>query len=253
MSNIRVLATDLEFPEGPVVMPDGSVVLVEIRGQRLTRVYPDGRKEIVAKIPGGPNGAALGPDGKMYICNNGGFSWIPTRNMIMPGPQPDDYLGGSIQRVDLQTGKVETVVTKCGAHDLRGPNDLVFDKQGGLWFSDLGKRRAREMDVGGMYYLKPGMSELVEIVHGILPANGIGLSPDENTVYIAETPTGRLWAYELSAPGTLKPRDVIYRGERGKPICGLGGYQMFDSLAVEAGGNVCVATLVSGCISVIAP
>jgi len=232
MSSVRVLATDLEFPEGPVVMPDGSVVLVEIRGQRLTRVYPDGRKEIVAKIPGGPNGAALGPDGKIYVCNNGGFSWIPAGKMIMPGPQPDDYLGGAIQRVDLQSGKVETVVTKCGAHDLRGPNDLVFDKHGGLWFSDLGKRRAREMDVGGMYYLKPGMSEIVEIVHGVLPANGIGLSPDENT---------------------LKPRDPIYRGERGQPICGLGGYQMFDSLAVEANGNVCVATLVSGCISVIAP
>ena len=65
MSNVRVLATDLEFPEGPVVMPDGSVVLVEIRGQRLTRVWPDGRKEVVAEIPGGPNGAAIGPDGKM--------------------------------------------------------------------------------------------------------------------------------------------------------------------------------------------
>ena len=78
MANIRVIATDLEFPEGPVVMPDGSVVLVEIRGQRLTRVWPDGRKEVVAEIPGGPNGAALGPDGKMYVCNNGGFSWIPT-------------------------------------------------------------------------------------------------------------------------------------------------------------------------------
>ena len=57
MADIRVLATDLEFPEGPVVMPDGSVVLVEIRGKRLTRVYPDGRKEVVAQIPGGPNGA----------------------------------------------------------------------------------------------------------------------------------------------------------------------------------------------------
>ena len=105
MSNIRVLATGLEFPEGPVVMPDGSVVLVEIRGRRLTRVWPDGRKEVVAEIPGGPNGAALGPDGKIYVCNNGGFSWIPTRNMLMPGPQPDDYLGGSIQRVDLRPAR----------------------------------------------------------------------------------------------------------------------------------------------------
>src|SRR5438552_14377575 len=78
MANIRVLATDLEFPEGPVAMPDGSVVLVEIRGRRLTRISPDGRKDVVAQIPGGPNGAALGPDGKMYVCNNGGFTWIPT-------------------------------------------------------------------------------------------------------------------------------------------------------------------------------
>jgi gluconolactonase len=253
MPNVRVLATDLEFPEGPVAMPDGSVVLVEIRGRRLTRVWPDGRKEVIAEIPGGPNGAALGPDGKIYVCNNGGFSWIPTRNTIMPGPQPDDYLGGSIQRVDLATGKVETLFDKCGEHKLRGPNDLVFDRQGGLWFTDLGKRRAREMDVGAFYYMKPGATEVVEGSFGMLPANGIGLSPDENTVYVAETPTARLWAFDLSAPGEVKPRDVIYRGERGKPIAGLGGYQMFDSLAVEAGGNVCVATLISGCISVIAP
>ena len=90
MAELRVLATGLEFPEGPVAMPDGSVVLVEIRGRRLTRVYRDGRKEVVAQIPGGPNGAALGPDGKMYICNNGGFSWIPAGKMIMPGAQPED-------------------------------------------------------------------------------------------------------------------------------------------------------------------
>ena len=254
MSSVRVLATDLEFPEGPVVLPDGSVVLVEIRGRRLTRVWPDGRKEVVAQIPGGPNGAALGPDGKCYICNNGGFSWIPSRGTMMPGPPSSaEYIGGSIQRIDLANGKVETLFDKCGEHPLKGPNDLVFDRQGGLWFTDLGKRRARDLDVGAVYYMKPGAAEVTEQVFGMLPANGIGLSPDENTVYVAETPTARLWAFDLSAPGEVKPRDVIYRGERGKPIAGLGGYQMFDSLAVEASGNVCVATLISGCISVIAP
>ena len=252
--DIRVLATDLAFPEGPVVLPDGSVVLVEIRAQQLTRVWPDGRKEVVAKIPGGPNGAAMGPDGKVYICNNGGFGWHKSRDILMPGaPEPHEYIGGSLQRVDLQSGRVETLFDKCGEHCLNGPNDLVFDRQGGLWFSDLGKRRARDMDVGAAYYMKPGASEISEQVFGVLPANGIGLSPDENTMYIAETPTGRLWAYDLSAPGEVKPADVIYRGERGRPIAGLGGYQMFDSMAVEASGNICVATLVSGCISVIAP
>ena len=256
MSNpaIRVLATDLAFPEGPVVLPDGSVVLVEIRAQQLTRVWPDGRKEVVAKIPGGPNGAAMGPDGKIYLCNNGGFGWHPSRGTLMPGaPEPHEYIGGSLQRVDLHSGRVETLFDTCGEHRLRGPNDLVFDREGGLWFSDLGKRRARDMDVGGAYYAKPGTTGISEQVHGVLPANGIGLSPDEKTMYIAETPTARLWAYDLSAPGEVKPADVIYRGERGRPIAGLGGYQMFDSLAVEASGNICVATLVSGCISVIAP
>ncbi len=255
MSELRVLATGLEFPEGPIVLPDGSVVLVEIRAQRLTRVWPDGRKETVAQIPGGPNGAAMGPDGKCYICNNGGFGWIPTRSgMLMPGaPKPSEYLGGSIQRVDLVSGKIETLATHSGEHPLKGPNDLVFDKQGGLWFSDLGKRRARDMDFGAVYYLKPGGGDVVEAAFGMLPANGIGLSPDEKTLYVAETPTARLWAYDLVAPGEVKPRDTIYRGETGKPIAGLGGYQMFDSLAVEASGNVCVATLISGCISVIAP
>jgi RimJ/RimL family protein N-acetyltransferase len=159
MPDVRVLATGLEFPEGPVVMPDGSVVLVEIRGQRLTRVWPDGAKEVVAQIPGGPNGAAIGPDGKCYICNNGGFSWIASRGTMMPGaPGPHEYLGGSIQRVDLSTGKVETLFDKCGEHPLKGPNDLVFDRHGGLWFTDLGKRRARDMDVGAFYYIKPGMN-----------------------------------------------------------------------------------------------
>src|SRR5258707_6770508 len=155
MSDVRVLATDLEFPEGPVVMPDGSVVLVEIRGRRLTRVWPDGRKEVVAEIPGGPNGAALGPDGKMYVCNNGGFSWVPGRGFLMPGPpSPAEYIGGSIQRVDMSTGKVETVVDKCGEHPLKGPNDLVFDRHGGAWFPRPGKRPAPGMGLGRNFYIQ---------------------------------------------------------------------------------------------------
>jgi gluconolactonase len=255
MSNLRVLTSGLEFPEGPVVMPDGSVILVELRGQRLTRVFPDGRKEVVAKIPGGPNGAALGPNGKIYVCNNGGLSWAPSRGgMIKPGvPSASEYVGGSIQLVDIQSGKVETLFDKVGDHPLNGPNDLVFDKQGGLWFTDLGKRRARDMDVGAFYYMKPGASAVVEGHFGMLPANGIGLSPDEKTVYVAETPTARLWAFNVGEPGEIRPIEEFYRGERGKPIAGLGGYQMFDSIAVEASGNICVATLISGSISVIAP
>src|SRR5437879_13505382 len=113
MPDVRVLATDLQFPEGPVAMLDGSVLLVEIRGQRLTRVWPDGRKEVVAEIPGGPNGAAIGPDGKCYICNNGGFGWIPSRGTLMPGPPtPCGYTRGSVRRVRGAAGTVQDLVCK---------------------------------------------------------------------------------------------------------------------------------------------
>ena len=186
MANVRVIATDLEFPEGPVVMPDGSVVLVEIRGRRLTRVWPDGRKRWSRKSPAAPMARRSAPTAKSYVCNNGGFSWIPTRNTLMPGPpSAAEYIGGSVQRVDLQSGKIQTVVDKCGEHLLKGPNDLVFDKHGGLWFTDLGKRRARDMDLGGFYYVKPGMKEIVEGAFGMLPANGIGIPPNWNTAAIS--------------------------------------------------------------------
>ena len=63
MTGMREIADGLRFPEGPVAMPDGSVIVVEIAAARLTRVLPDGRKLTIARMTGGPNGAAIGPDG----------------------------------------------------------------------------------------------------------------------------------------------------------------------------------------------
>ena len=68
MSELRVVATGLCFPEGPVAMADGSVVLGEIERQTLSRVLPDGRVQVIARTGGGPNGVALGPDGAFYVC-----------------------------------------------------------------------------------------------------------------------------------------------------------------------------------------
>src|SRR3954452_23176889 len=88
MSEIRVIATGLRFPEGPVAMKDGSIVLVEIERQTLTRVHPDGRTEIVATTGGGPNGLAIGPDGAFYVCNNGGLPGAVGDDPAAPGRCP---------------------------------------------------------------------------------------------------------------------------------------------------------------------
>src|SRR3954463_2140647 len=99
MPDITVITTGLRFPEGPVAMPDGSVILVEMLGKRLTRVQPDGSKETIAEIAGGPNGAAIGPDGALYLCNNGGcFTPLEFSDMLFPGPfDPGQYIGGGGQ------------------------------------------------------------------------------------------------------------------------------------------------------------
>jgi gluconolactonase len=98
----------LRFPEGPIAMPDGSVIVVEMFGERLTLVHPDGTKDTVAEIEGGPNGAAIGPDGAVYLCNNGrAFQPVDLDGMLLPGPfDPAAYIGGRVQRVDLHAGTV---------------------------------------------------------------------------------------------------------------------------------------------------
>ena len=247
------IAAGLRFPEGPVAMPDGSLILVEIHRQTLSRVTPDGRIRVIAVLGGGPNGAAMGPGGKIYVANNGGFSWIERPGKLFPAGQATDYVGGSIQVVDPDTGKFETLYRACDGRRLRGPNDLVFDSAGGFWFTDFGKTREREIDRGAVYYAKADGSLIKEAIFPLEQPNGIGLSPDEKTLYVAETPTARCRAFRLSAPGEIDSAKGPYRGEKGALVVGLGGYQLFDSLAVDADGHICVATVVTGAVSDIWP
>lgn len=247
---MTVVAEGLRFPEGPVVLPDGTVLLVEIARQTLSRVTPDGRVEVVAETGGGPNGAAFGPDGRVWICNNGGFAWTQRNGRDIPGAQPDDYAGGSIQAVDLTTGEVETVFSHCGEFALRGPNDLVFDDAGGFWFTDPGKARARDRDVGGLYYAKADGSSITQMSWGLDTPNGVGLSPDGSMLYVAMTTTGRVYQWKLAGPGRF---DSPHANDRGTMLMADPGENAFDSLAVDGEGHICVATIRNGGITDVAP
>jgi gluconolactonase len=252
MSEQRVVTTGLCFPEGPIAMRDGSIVLVEIERQTLSRVLPDGRVEVIARTGGGPNGAALGPDGAFYVCNNGGFAWRLEENLFRPAMVSSDYVSGSIQRIDPRTGAVNVLYDRCGTNKLNGPNDLVFDTNGGFYFTDLGKTRARDRDNGVIYYALADGSKIIEVAAPALTPNGIGLSPDGRVLYVAETEPARLWAFDISEPGVVRKQGWP-SPHGGRLVAGLPGFQRFDSLAVDATGNVCIATLINGCISVIAP
>ncbi len=249
---MEFMATGLGFPEGPIAMPDGSVLLVEIQRERLSRVHANKSVEVVAQIGGGPNGAAIGPDGRAYVCNNGGFHWVRRSDGWWPHGQSDDYETGRIEVVDLKTGKVERLYERCEGNKLNGPNDIVFDDSGGFYFTDLGKRRERDMDRGYVFWARADGTEIREVVSAMHTPNGIGLSPNGKTLYVAETDTGRLWAFDVIAPGELRKRE----GELpygGRLVTGLGGYRRFDSLAVTESGNICVGGVDNGCIVEISP
>ena len=160
--------------------------------------------------------------------------------------------GGSIQRVDLKTGEVTVVYSECDGRALRGPNDIVFDRDGGFWFSDLGKSNAEWMHHGHLLYAKPDGSMIRRVREGMVTPNGVGLSPDGRTVYVAETMTSRVWAFDIAGPGEITAADSG-RFTPGRVLGPLPGYQLLDSLAVEAGGKVCVATLVNGGVTAFDP
>lgn len=241
------LASGLQFPEGPVWIEDNSVLLVEMARQTITRISSDGKKSIVAETPGGPNGLAMGPNGSLYVCNNGGMVRFRGGNPIgFERFHIKDKPRGRIE-ILLPSGRLETMYDSCDGEPLISPNDLVFDEDGGFWFTDFGLSLPDVIRRGAIYYAAANGSRIQKVVSSLVTANGIGLSPDGETVHISETYIGRLSSFPASSredttqEPNLTPLGVL-------PVLGN-----FDSLAVLANGDVCSGTVVHGGISVFRP
>jgi len=248
---IRELASGLKFPEGPVAMADGSVILVEMAAGRIARVKPDGTTQTIATPGGGPNGLAIGPDGALYVCNNGeNFEFHDFGGMTVPGHTPPAHKGGRIERVNISTGKVETLYSECDGERLIAPNDIVFDDTGGFWFTDYGSATISQRLMGALYYARADGSKIVRVLRELITPNGVGLSPDGAHAYYAETVTARLWDLPLSSPGvSAMPPGLTPANFAGN----FPGLAYFDSLGVQEDGGVCVATIFAGGISTFWP
>ena len=242
----KVFAEHLDFPEGPVALEDGSVLVVELKSQQLKRLYSNGEQKVIATVQGAPNGAALGPNNTIYIANNGGMSWEEHEGLIAPGPQPDSFIGGRIQTISAD-GQVKDLYTHYEDGPILAPNDLIMDGQGGFYFTDHGQRREHDMDLGALSYGRLDGSLVKRLVSPLFTPNGVGLSPDGNRVYISETITGRIWWWEIKSTGEL------HLDQGAQLLIGLGDFTFLDSLAVDAEGNVSVATMPKGGITTISP
>ncbi|MDO7842150.1 SMP-30/gluconolactonase/LRE family protein [Sphingomonas immobilis] len=236
----ETVANGLDFPEGPVVLGDGSILVVEIFGGTLARITADGAVSRPVRLGGGPNGAATGPDGAIYVCNNGGMAARKLGGEVVPaGDLAPDYSGGRIERVDLASGTATILYDACEGVPLYSPNDIVFDRHGGFWFTDHGKKLSGERTPSGIFYAQPGGGQIRCLVRGPQSFNGIGLSPDEATLYVADTFSGRLLRFDVSAPGILASAEPTL-------VVALGEGRMVDSLAVGADGAVHVGALMPG-------
>ena len=238
---IREVATGLGFPEGPCMLPDGDLAVTDVRLGQVWRVAPDGATSVLATVGGGANGSALGADGSLLVVNNGGLPWSERGGIGIPvdehGSTRVPGARGWVDRIDLATGGVTRLIDDCDGEPFLAPNDIVVGSDGGFWFTDLGRMDPRTYDRGAVYHSTADGSTVRRVAQGILGANGVGLSPDESTLYVAETSTGRLLAWTITGPGEVEspqPRVVAATPDH------------FDSLAVEEDGTVVVAAINHG-------
>lgn len=235
-SDVRVIATGLKFPEGPIALDDGSLLVAEIEGGSVALVAPDGSIRRY-HCGGGPNGEAMGPDGAIYVCNDGGLVFRTIEGGARePYGAVEGYTGGSIQRIDPGSGHVETLFTESGGARLGVLNDIVFDKEGGAYVVDTTGDR--------IHYMDPASGEIAVAATGVSHPNGAALSADGKTLYVSETYAARLVAFEVIGPGELGPHKVLFKSN--------GGHR-FDGMAVDGAGHLCVANLEASEICVFEP
>lgn len=261
MTDIRCMAEGLAFPESPIWCPGGSILLSEMAAGRISRVRPDGRVELVADVGGGPNGVGLLPDGRLIVCQNGGSTfgsgWWPYDfdgcvQLFRPVGAADNPMTPQLQRVELD-GSVHTLAVEFEARGgstmpLVRPSDLCVDAEGGFYVTDGGTTHGRRRAMTGLLYGTPD-GHLEEIVYPLEMPNGVGLAPEGDRVYVAETRTRRVWEFTLSGPGCVVGGRGLATVPSGGPL-NIGGA---DGLCVARDGTIVVATLGTGGVTAFSP
>lgn len=224
---IETLAAGLGHPEGPDILPDGRIVMVETYTSKLIVWSPARGIRDYADCGGGPNACMLGSDGAVYITQNGGTvgAW---RAEVMGRP--------SIQKA-WPDGRVEEVVAEVDGVTLQAPNDLTFGPDGRLYFTDPADYLPNDRKPGRIFVLNPdGSGELLEEIPEAYP-NGIVAEPDGSIVWVESYDRG------------------VYRKRPGKPseqISQLAQGHIPDGLKIAANGDLWIASFMSGGVDVIA-
>lgn len=228
-AKIEQIVSGQEFTEGPIWMKEGYLLFSDVPGNTISKWTPDGKLSIFRKPSGydktdapagafiGSNGLTLDKQGRLTICEHG---------------------NGRVTRLD-KDGKLTVLADKYEGKRLNSPNDAVYKSDGSLYFTDppygfpkQDDDPKKELKFNGVYRLAGGKLQL--LTKELARPNGIGFSPDEKTLYIANSdPASKLWMrYMLNPDGTIGGGTVFFNvtkeSEDGLP----------DGLKVDTKGNV---------------
>jgi gluconolactonase len=208
------------FLEGPCFDPEGNLYVVDIPFGRVFRITPDEVWSVVIEYDGEPNGLALHQDGRLFIT---------------------DYRNG-LMAVHPKTGVLEGILTRRNSESFKGVNDLVFAKNGDLYFTDQGQTGLHD-PTGRVFRYRPDGHLDCLIQNGPSP-NGLVLSLDEKALFVAMTRDNSVWRVPLLRDGTTS------KAGRFASFHGTGGP---DGMAIDSAGNVFVAHASLGRIFVLDP
>lgn len=212
-----------KFLEGPIMDKQGNLWVVSIATGWISKITPDGKWTDVFHSGGQPQGLEWGKDGKLYGTDRkrGVFVWDP------------------------KTGKVSDYCLYFQNENFHGPNDLIFDHEGGLYFTDpWGTSPANPR--GGVYYVSPGGKEVRRLMDNLHFPNGIALSPDDKTLYVADCMENRVLTALIESPGVINIGFVhvsTYLNAGWGP----------DGLCVDEEGNLYQSQYGAGRVVVISP
>src|SRR5436190_5149841 len=213
---VKKLAGDMKFTEGPVADGKGKIYYSDIPANRIM-VWDGKENKVWREDSGGANGLRIDKDGNLVACEGG---------------------SRRITRIAIADQKVTVLCDSFDGKKLNSPNDLAIDAKGGIYFSDprYGKRDGMELDKEAVYYIPPDGGKAIRVTDDLTRPNGVHI--DKDRIYIADTGTNKTWFYGMNDDGTLKDkREFVAKGS--------------DGVKVDEKGNVYLAT--DGGIEIFSP
>ena len=225
-TRVQVIKEGLQGTEGPIGMPDGSLIFTETNANRITRIDAEGRTSTFLENTNGSNGLAFDSRGRLISVQT-----VPGKMAV---------------GVIYPRGSEAVLADSYDGKPFARPNDLVVDKQGGVYFTDAGLNPNQNPPPPpqplAVYYITPA-GRTIRAAEGIERPNGIQLSPDERTLYVNNSNGEYLLAFDVQPDGTLRNRRNFAQYQ-GVIRTGTRLTSGADGLAIDAQGRVYACTQV---------